>query len=147
MTKAIHRWHAPGNIVAMVCAVILTACSNLSGQSLNQGVATSNNAQVEKFKVSGIQNYSRIKGVAGFGGATQPTAMKELKKLGYKSVLNLRLASEKGVDIAAERSAAEAAGMKYIHLPFDAANPDSLLVENFIAAMVDKENQPVYIYC
>ena len=101
---------------------------------------------MEKIEVPGIQNFSRIKGLAGFGGATQPSAMNKLKELGYTSVLNLSLNSEPGVDIAAERSAAETAGMKYIHLPFDAANPDSQQVENFIAAVVDKANQPVYIY-
>ena len=70
-----------------------------------------------------------------------------LKKEGFVSVINLRLATEKGVDIDASRAAAQAAGLKYIHLPFDVANPDPQLFHNLKAAFDDKANQPAYIHC
>jgi protein tyrosine phosphatase (PTP) superfamily phosphohydrolase (DUF442 family) len=37
--------------------------------------------------------------------------------------------------------------MKYIHLPFDVQSPDPALVDNFLAAVSDTSNQPVYIHC
>src|SRR6266705_3316725 len=104
-------------------------------------------AQVKKADVPGITNFSRVDATVGCGGATQPSAMAVLKKDGFVSVINLRLATEKGADIDAGRAAAKAAGLKYIHLPFDSADPDPQLVDKFLAAVEDKANQPVYIHC
>jgi uncharacterized protein (TIGR01244 family) len=104
-------------------------------------------AQVKKAEVPGIVNFSRVDATVGCGGATQPAAMAELKKQGFKSVINLRMASEEGANIDASRAAADQAGLKYIHLPFDASKPDEKVVENFLSAVADKSNQPVYIHC
>jgi uncharacterized protein (TIGR01244 family) len=104
-------------------------------------------AQVKKGEISGINNFSRVDATVGCGGATQPAAMAELKKEGFASVINLRVATEEGANVDAGRAAAQAAGLKYIHLPFEAASPDPTLVENFLAAVADTSNQPVYIHC
>lgn len=104
-------------------------------------------AQVKKGDIPGITNFSRVDATVGCGGATQPSAMSALKKEGFTSVVNLRMASEQGADVDAGRAAAQAAGLKYIHLPFDASNPDPRLVDNFLAAVSDTANQPVYIHC
>lgn len=104
-------------------------------------------AQVQKKDVAGIRNYSRVDATVGCGGATDPAAMKALKGEGYVSVINLRLANEPGADVDAGRAAAQAAGLKYIHLPFNAAAPDEAVVTNFLAAVADKSNQPVFVHC
>jgi len=104
-------------------------------------------AQVKKQEIAGIRNYSRVDATVGCGGATDPAAMTTLKKEGFVSVINLRLASEEGANVDAGRAAAQAAGLKYIHLPFNAAMPDSKVVDSFLAAVADKGNQPVYIHC
>jgi uncharacterized protein (TIGR01244 family) len=110
-------------------------------------VAAGTFAQVTKSEIPGITNFSRVDATIGCGGATQPSAMAALGKEGFKSVINLRLATEQGVDIHASRTAAQSEGMKYIHIPFDTAKPDPALVDNFLAAVSDKSNQPVYIHC
>jgi uncharacterized protein (TIGR01244 family) len=70
-----------------------------------------------------------------------------LKKEGYASVINLRLPTEEGANIDAARAAAQSAGLKYIHLPFNAAMPDTKVVTDFLGAVADKSNQPVFIHC
>lgn len=104
-------------------------------------------AQVQKKDVTGIRNYSRVDATVGCGGAVDPAAMAALKQEGYVSVINLRLASEEGANVDAGRAAAKTAGLKYIHLPFNAAMPDSKVVDSFLAAVGDKSNQPVFIHC
>ena len=104
-------------------------------------------AQVKKMEVPGIRNFSRVDATVGCGGAVDPSAMAALRKDGFVSVINLRQASEAGADIEAGRAAAQAAGLKYIHLPFNAAAPDEKVVESFLAAVADKANQPVFIHC
>lgn len=104
-------------------------------------------AQVEKQDVTGIRNFSRVDATVGCGGATEPSAMADLRTQGFVSVVNLRLATEPGADIDAGRAAAEAAGMRYIHLPFDASAPTNAIVDRFLDVVSDPTNQPVYIHC
>ena len=103
--------------------------------------------QVTKQEVAGIRNYSRVDATVGCGGATDPSAMAGLKKEGFVSVINLRLANEEGANVEAGRAAAQAAGLKYIHLPFSAATPDPKVIDSFLVAVADRSNQPVYIHC
>lgn len=103
--------------------------------------------EVIKSEIEGIYNYSRSGDETGFGGATDPSAMNALKEQGYHSVINLRLADEDGVDVPAARMAASQAGLEYIHLPFDSSNPDPKYFENFLAAVDNEVNQPVYLHC
>jgi uncharacterized protein (TIGR01244 family) len=103
--------------------------------------------QVQKKDVPGIRNYSRVDATVGCGGAVDPAAMASLKAEGFVSVINLRLPDEPGADVDAGRAAAQKAGLKYIHLPFNAAMPDSKVVDSFLAAVSDKSNQPVFIHC
>lgn len=104
-------------------------------------------AHVQRGEVSGITNFSRAGMMAGFGGTTQPSAMAWLKDDGFGSVINLRLESEEGVDLDASRSAAEAMGLNYIHLPLDTENVDPQIIDDFLAAVGDEINQPVYVHC
>ena len=104
-------------------------------------------AQVQKKDVPGIRNYSRVDATVGCGGAVDPAAMAGLKQEGFVSVINLRQASEPGADVDAGRAAAQAAGLKYIHLPFNVAAPDPKVVDSFLAAVADRSNQPVFIHC
>ena len=104
-------------------------------------------AQVQKKEMAGVRNYSRVDATVGCGGAVDPAAMTALKEEGFVSVVNLRLPSEPGADVEAGRNAAQAAGLKYIHLPFNVAQPDAKVVDSFLAAVADKSNQPVFIHC
>src|SRR5262245_18546233 len=85
-------------------------------------------AQVQKKEMPGIRNYSRGDATVGCGGQVDPAAMKSLKSEGYVSVINLRIPTEEGANVEAGRAAAQAAGLKYIHLPFNAAQPDTKVV-------------------
>lgn len=104
-------------------------------------------AQVQKKEMAGVRNYSRVDATVGCGGATDAAAMPMLKKEGFTSVINLRLANEEGANVDASRAAAQGAGLKYFHLPFNAASPDPKVVETFLATVADRANQPVYIHC
>jgi uncharacterized protein (TIGR01244 family) len=119
----------------------------LGGLALAACVMTTTMAQVQKSELAGIRNFSRVDATVGCGGQTDPAAMKALKQEGFVAVINLRQASEPGADVDAGRAAAQTAGLKYLHLPFNAQAPDPKVVESFLTAVADKSNQPVYIHC
>jgi uncharacterized protein (TIGR01244 family) len=104
-------------------------------------------AQVTKETVPGITNFARVETTIACAGATTPASMAEVKRLGFASVINLRQASEAGANIEEESAAAKAAGLNYVHLPFNTASPDPMLVENFLKAVTAPANQPAFVHC
>ena len=103
--------------------------------------------EISKASVPGIVNFGYIGKTVACAGATAPAALAEVKKLGYASVINVRVATEPGAEIEASAAAAKAAGLNFIHLPFNASAPDPMLVDKFIAAVTDPKNQPAFIHC
>ena len=102
---------------------------------------------VKKEQIAGISTFARLDTTIACGGATSVDAIPELKKMGYRSIINVRMASEAGAAVEAEGAAARGAGMNYIHLPFNPQSPDPMLIDNFIAAVTAADNQPAYIHC
>jgi uncharacterized protein (TIGR01244 family) len=104
-------------------------------------------AQVTKESIQGISNFSRVETTIACAGATSPSAVVEVKRRGYNSIINLREASEAGADVDAEAAAAKTAGINYIHLPFKAAAPDPAVVDQFLTAVTAAANQPAFVHC
>jgi len=102
---------------------------------------------VKKDSVPGITNLAQIETTVACAGAVTPAAVAEIKKMGYKSIVNLRLATEQGADIEGETSAAKTAGINFIHLPLNAAMPDPAVVDSFLKEVSQPGNQPVFIHC
>src|SRR5262245_21387608 len=80
------------------------------------------------------------------GGQPTDAAFAKLAANGYRSVLNLRTASE-GVDLKHEQEAVEKAGMRYVNIPVVASSPKPEQAEEFIKAVKNKDNQPMLIHC
>src|SRR5690349_22272002 len=78
-------------------------------------------AQVVRQDVPGIRNFAKIETTVACAGAITPAAIPEIKRMGYASIINLRLPSEPGADIEGNIAAAKAAGIPYYHIPFSAA--------------------------
>ena len=104
-------------------------------------------AQVTTPTVPGVRNFAKLDSTIACGGATTPEGVAELKKLGYASIINLRQASEAGADIDVSKAAANGAGVRYIHLPFNNQAPDTAVADEFVKAVVDPKNQPVFVHC
>ena len=103
--------------------------------------------QVTKETLAGVSNFARLETTIACAGATTPAAVAGLKQMGYASIINLRQASEPGADIEGEAAAAKAAGVTFIHLPFNAASPDPAVVETFLKAVTDTKNNPAFLHC
>ena len=124
---------APGRALAAAAAILLFVAAAPR--------------QLAKPDVEGVRNFTRVDATVACAGATSVEAIAELKREGFVSIVNLRRVSEPGADIEASRAAAEAAGLRYIHLPFDSSAPDPAVVAEFLAAVTDKANQPVFVHC
>ena len=100
-----------------------------------------------KDAVAGVRNYTKVDATFACGGALTPDAFAALKQAGFASVVNLRAATEQGVNIEADQKAATDAGLKYYHLPFVTASPDATKFDEFLALLAAPENQPMMLHC
>ena len=79
-------------------------------------------SQVKKSSIEGITNFAQVETTVACAGAVSPSAVAGIKKMGFASIINLRLDTEKGADIEAEAAAAKAAGINFVHLPWTEPN-------------------------
>jgi len=103
--------------------------------------------QVTKKEIAGISTFAQVESTIACGGSTTPDAIREIKRMGFKTVVNLRLASEPGALVDEEGAIVRSLGMTYVHLPFNIQTPDPKLVENFMTAVAGPANTPAYVHC
>ena len=104
-------------------------------------------AQVKKSTVEGVRNFAQVETTVACAGATTPEALSGIKKLGFASVVNLRMATEQGANLEAEEAAAKVANITYFHIPFDSAKLDPAVVDRFLQVVTAPANQPAFIHC
>src|SRR4051812_24124324 len=102
--------------------------------------------QVTKDQVPGIRNLAKIETTVACAGAITPESVVEVKKMGFVSVVNLRLATEEGAEVEKEAAAAKAAGIRYFHVPYD-GSADPKAADAFLAAITTKGAEPAFIHC
>jgi len=102
--------------------------------------------EVTKETVPGIRNLARLQTTVACAGAITPEAVADIKKMGFVSIVNLRLASEPGVELEKMEAAAKAAGIRYFHVPFD-GKPDPKAAGAFLDAITTKGAEPAFIHC
>ena len=109
-------------------------------------MAIEGSAQVVRQEVAGIRNFAKIESTVACAGAITPAAIQEIKKMGYASIINLRLATEQGADIEGHTAVAKAAGIPYYHIPFSASAPDPAVVDTFLKTIRTPGVEPAFIH-
>ena len=109
-------------------------------------IGTAASAQVVRQEVPGIRNFAKVETTVACAGAISPSAIQEIKKMGYASIINLRLATEQGADIDGNTATAKAAGIPYYHIPFSGASPDPAVVDTFLKTITAPGVQPAFIH-
>lgn len=104
-------------------------------------------AQVTRQEMRGVRNMTQVTPTVACAGATDSSAIPEIAQRGFKAIISLRLASEEGANIDEAQAAAAAAGIRYIHIPYNVAQPTDAIVDAFLAAVADTGNLPVFIHC
>ena len=120
----------------------------LAAACLTFFVASPAGAQtVTKETVPGVTNFARLETTVACGGATKPEAVPELKKMGFASIINLRVPTEAGAMVVEEEAAAKAAGINYFNIPLNGQSPDPAVADKFVATITTAGNEPAYIHC
>jgi uncharacterized protein (TIGR01244 family) len=103
--------------------------------------------QVTSETLDGVVNLKRLETTVACSGAIKVSAVPEIKKMGFVTIINLRQPTEPGADLEAEAAAAKAAGLHYYSIPFNGRKPDPAVADKFLDAITTKGNEPAYIHC
>lgn len=118
--------------------------SNTEGSSGTGETKTGSQAQgrtpAEKLKRPGLDNFARLSPT--FYRGEQPTAegMQELKKLGVRTVINLRA-------LHSDRDEIAETGLAYEHIHFDPFHPEDEDMVRFLQIVGDKNRGPFFVHC
>ena len=104
-------------------------------------------AQVIKDSIPGVTNPARIESTIACAGAITTQSVPEIKNLGFKSIINLREATEPGANVEAEAAAAKTAGISYAHVPFNAQAANPAVADSFIKAITAPGMEPAFVHC
>jgi protein tyrosine phosphatase (PTP) superfamily phosphohydrolase (DUF442 family) len=90
--------------------------------------------------IPGVKNYAKVSEALHRG--EQPTAagFAELKKLGIKTVVNLR-------SFHSDRDELKGLGLQYVHIYCKAWHPEDEDVAEFLKVVKDPKHQPVFVHC
>jgi protein tyrosine phosphatase (PTP) superfamily phosphohydrolase (DUF442 family) len=120
------------HLAPLLAAALLAALPGLPGAA--QPVATPQ---------AGIHNFGKVNDNYYRGSQPRAAQLAELKRLGVKTVIDLRKDSEEG---APERARAE--GLRYFNIPLTTKRPATEeQTEYFLRLVNDPANWPVYVHC
>ena len=102
--------------------------------------------EVTREEVEGIRNFARVGTTIACAGAITAEAVPEIARMGFASIINLRLADERGNDVEGARAAADAAGIRYIHIPWDGSD-DPAVAKQFLDVILGSGTEPAFVHC
>ncbi len=103
--------------------------------------------QVVREDVEGIVNFARIETTVACAGAITPESVTQIRDMGFRSIINLRRPVEEGANVEDEAAAAQAAGIKYVHLPFGGEFLDPAVADRFLVTITEPDTAPAFIHC
>jgi tyrosine-protein phosphatase SIW14 len=90
-----------------------------------------------------VENFGKVDDHYYRGGQPDAEGFAQLKKLGIKTVIDLRKDS-----VAAEPEQVRSLGMQYFNIPMKASRPATPeQVDQFLKLVNDPKNWPVYVHC
>ncbi len=129
---------------ASTLILVALFAGGLPAQTDNQSVGNSSAAAVEPLKpredIKGLANFAKVTDVLYRGAQPTKEGFAELKKLGVKTIINLRSKHSdeeliKGLDL------------NYFSIPINTWDLDNTHTARFLSIVMDKSNQPVFVHC
>lgn len=129
---------------AYILPLMLILAGVLPAQTDTQSVENSSFTAAEPLKprgdIKGLSNFAKVTDALYRGAQPTKEGFAELKKLGVKTIINLRAKHSdeeliKGLDL------------NYFSIPINTWNLDNKHTARFLSIVMDKSNQPVFVHC
>lgn len=111
--------------------------SNQHNSETNQ---TTNNKWAKSLELPGVPNLHKVSDDLYRGAQPSNEGMKQLEKLGIKTIINLRSAHS-------DRDEIKNTGLSYHHIHMTTWNPEKEDIVKFLKIVTDSNNTPVFVHC
>ena len=101
---------------------------------------TPNNEWAKSIELPGVPNFHKVSDDLYRGAQPNNEGMKQLEKMGIKTVINLRLAHS-------DRDEIKDTGLSYHHIRMTTLNPEKDDIVKFLKIVTDSNNTPIYVHC
>jgi protein tyrosine/serine phosphatase len=91
-------------------------------------------------EMSGLPNLHKVNDVLYRGAQPSAEGMRNLQKMGVKTVVNLR-------SVHSDRDELEGTKLAYVHIVFNPFHAEIEDVDEFIKIMADPNRHPVFVHC
>jgi uncharacterized protein (TIGR01244 family) len=91
-----------------------------------------------------IPNYQKVRPDLATAGQPAPGAVRKLKEMGFRTVVNLRTPAE---GIEKDKTVVEELGLRWVHVPISAASFSAKDVEMVANVLDDPAAGPTLLYC
>lgn len=133
----IWRWSVAGKpaVIAAAGVILLTwvGCASILAANRPETWA-------QPVELAGVPNLYRVSGELYRGDQPTPQGMQNLKKLGLKTIINLR-------SFHSDRDETIAAGLAYEHIYMKPWHPEEDEVVHFLKIVTDPKRTPVLVHC
>ena len=127
-----------GKLLSIILIFIFFFYCSHGGSSRDTGYRPAHWASaVER---EGLQNLYKVSDALYRGAQPQKEGIKELKKLGIKTIVNLRTSNK-------DQKLIKGYEFKYYHLSMNAFSPKKKKFSRFLEIVSDPAHQPVFIHC
>ena len=134
------RFRLSAYILSLVFALSGGLSAQTSSPDFTQDTPTRQEPLKPREDIKGLSNFVKVSDVLYRGAQPTKEGFTELKRLGVKTVINLRARHSdeeflKGLDL------------KYFSIPINTWNLDNEHAARFLSIVLDKANQPVFVHC
>jgi protein tyrosine phosphatase (PTP) superfamily phosphohydrolase (DUF442 family) len=121
------------------CGLESDALSN-KNQSKEAATQAAEKKWAEHIGLPGVPNLHKVSKDMYRGGQPSAEGMRQLKKLGIKTIINLRF-------ILSDRDRIEDTGLDYEHINMTTWSPHNKDVVRFLQIVTDSDRTPVFVHC
>jgi protein tyrosine phosphatase (PTP) superfamily phosphohydrolase (DUF442 family) len=131
------RWFVAGRgaVIAAASVFLLTGVA-----WVDPSLAIRPETWAQPVKLEGVPNLYRISGELYRGDQPSPQGMQNLKKLGLKTIINLR-------SFHSDRDEIGGTGLAYEHIFMKAWHPEEKEAVRFLKIVTDPQRAPVLVHC
>ena len=143
--KAGQRKLLPVGLV-LVCTLIVCAagylfCTRITNRHINTDIEADTRAQwATPIELPGLPNLHKVSEDLYRGAQPSAEGMKQLERLGVKTIVNLRSSHS-------DRDELKETGLAYQHIEMTAWNPEVEGVVRFLQIVSDSNSTPVFVHC
>ena len=147
MTRTVRARGVALSLVALATAGLVAGCAGQSGTTTLGAARQRNPRWAVPLQGPGLANFNKVSEDLYRGAQPKPEGIRELKRLGVKTIVNLRLLHSDRDEIKKAGLDIKKGDIGYERIKMEAWDADEDEVVRFLKVIADPARRPVFVHC